>query len=328
MSFKSLWLGVFALALFCQEAGAGLKEPVTAAPSPRPPMIGDCSVFPADHVWNTPITDLPVDPMSDAYVQSIGANIGLHPDFGAAFWQGAPIGIPYNLVPGTQPLVPMRFLYADESDPGPYPFPRNARIEGGPSSDGDRHVLVIETDNCILYETWSSYPRPNGSWRAGSGAVFDLNAYALRPAGWTSADAAGLPIFPGLVRYEEVAAGAINHALRFTIPETRREYIWPARHYASDSNDPTLPPMGQRFRLKAAFDISSYPADVQVILSALKTYGMFVSDNGSSWYVTGIPDSRWNDETLHELSSVLGANFEAVDESSLMLDPDSGQVAP
>ncbi|MEW5988775.1 MAG: hypothetical protein AB1791_19280 [Chloroflexota bacterium] len=291
-------------------------------------MIGNCAVFPADNVWNTPITDLPVDPMSDAYVQSIGANTGLHPDFGAAFWQGAPIGIPYNVVPGTQPLVPMRFLYADESDPGPYPFPRNARIEGGPSSDGDRHVLVIEEDNCILYETWSSYPRPNGSWRAGSGAIFDLNSHALRPAGWTSADAAGLPILPGLARYEEVAAGAINHALRFTIPETRREYIWPARHYASDSNDPTLPPMGQRFRLKADFDISGYPADVQVILTALKTYGMFVSDNGSSWYITGIPDPRWNDETLHELSSVLGFNFEAVDESSLMLDPDSGQVAP
>ncbi len=290
---------------------------------------GVCAFFPADNIWNTRIDTLPVDAGSQAYVNNIGANAGLHPDFGAGLWEGGPIGIPFATVPGSQSGVPVSFDYEDESDPGPYPIPSDAPIEGGPDSDGDRHVLVVDRDHCKLYEMWNAWPTPDGSWYAGSGAVFDLTAHALRPAGWTSADAAGLPILPGLVRYDEVASGAIRHALRFTAPRTRRAYIWPARHYASTSTDPNRPPMGQRFRLKATFDISSFSAANQVILIALKTYGMFLADNGSSWFLSGVPDERWDNDDLHELQiRVHGFDFEAVDESALMIDPDSGQAKP
>jgi hypothetical protein len=250
----------------------------------------------------------------------------VHADFGSGTWDGGPIGIPYVDVPGSQPKVAVTFDYDDESDPGPYPIPPGAPIEGGPSSDGDRHVLVLDRDNCILYELYHAFPQPDGSWDAGSGAIFDLGSHALRPAGWTSADAAGLPILPGLVRYDEVAAGEIRHALRFTAPQTRRAYVWPARHYASSLTGMQYPPMGQRFRLRADFDISGFSDEVQVILQALKRYGMILADNGSPWFISGAPDGGWDDDALHDLHQVHGSDFEAVDVSSLMVDPDSGQV--
>lgn len=287
-------------------------------------------MFPRDNVWNVAIDTLPVDANSATYVTTIGAAKTLHADFGTVY-NGAPNGIPYVVVPGSQPKVAVGFDYADESDPGPYPVPPDAPIEGGPSSTGDRHVLVIDRDGGKLYELFAAYPNPDGSWHAGSGAVFDLNGNALRPTGWTSADAAGLPILPGLVRYEEVAAGEIPHALRFTAPQTRNAYIWPARHKASSLSGTHYPPMGQRFRLKASVDISSFGPNVQVILQALKKYGMFLADNGSSWFLSGAPDPRWDDDELHQLGRLTGSDFEAVDESSLMADPDSARttaVAP
>jgi hypothetical protein len=222
--------------------------------------------------------------------------------------------------------VSVIFDYDNESDPGPYPIPTDAPIEGGPGSDGDRHVLVVDRDACTLYELFYAWPQPDGSWQAGSGAVFDLSSHALRPDGWTSADAAGLPILPGLVRYDEVAAGEIHHALRFTAPQTRRAYVWPARHYASDLTHTQYPPMGQRFRLKAGFDISGFSPHAQIILRALQKYGMILADNGSAWYISGAPDERWDNDVLHELHQVHGSDFEAVDVSALMLDPNSGQV--
>ena len=289
------------------------------------PSIAGCPLFPASNVWNARVDNLPIDPYSNAYINSIGSNIGLHPDFGAGEWDGGPIGIPYNVVPGNQPPVEVTFDYDDESDPGPYPIPPDAPVEGG----SDRHVLVVDRDRCKLYELWNAWPQAGGSWRAGSGAVFDLTSNALRPETWTSADAAGLPLLPGLVRYDEVAAGAIHHALRFTAQSTQRAYVWPARHYASSSTDPARPPMGQRFRLKASFTIPpSFSPETKVILTALKRYGMFLADNGSNWYISGAPDSRWNDEKLvSELRQVKGSDFEAVDESGLMVNPNSGQVS-
>jgi hypothetical protein len=286
-----------------------------------------CPIFPADNIWNTPVDDLPVDPESSEYIATIGAGRGLHPDFGSGTWAGGPIGIPYNVVDGSQPEVDVVFDYADESDPGPYPIPADAPIEGGDQSSGDRHVLVLDRDACILYELYAAYPQLDGSWEAGSGAVFDLASNELRPEGWTSADAAGLPVLPGLVRYDEVASGEIQHALRFTAPQTRRAYFWPARHFASGLTGAAYPPMGKRFRLKAAFDISGFSEAVQVILRTLKKYGMILADNGSAWYISGVPDPRWdNDVLVNELSQVKGSDFEAVDTSSLMLDPDSGQA--
>ena len=268
--------------------------------------------FPADNAWNTPVDNLPVDPNSANLIASIGMSTSLHPDFGANYL-GRTFGIPYVVVRGTQPLVPVSFTYADQSDPGPYPIPKNAPVEGGRGSNGDRHVLIIDRDKWKLYETWSSYPQADGSWRDGSGAIFDLNSDALRPAGWTSADAAGLPIFPGLVRYDEVVGrGEIDHALRFTVQHTREAYVSPARHWASSNTSVNLPPMGMRVRLKASVDISSYPPDVQVILTAMKKYGMFVADNGSNWYVSGVADSRWNDNDMNTLKQIKGSDFEVV----------------
>lgn len=291
------------------------------------PSVAGCPVFPDDNVWNTPIDNLPVDSNSASYITTIGSSKGLHADFGSGLWDGGPIGIPFITVSGSQPKVAVSFEYDDESDPGPYPIPPGAPIEGGPQSGGDRHVLVVDRDNCILYELFSAYPQTDGTWLAGSGAVFDLNSHVLRPATWTSADAAGLPILPGLVRYDEVAAGEINHALRFTVPQTRNTFIWPARHQASNRTGQQYPPMGQRFRLKANYDISGFSRDTQIILTALRKYGMILADNGSSWYISGAPDERWNNDVLHELGQVTGAAFEAVDESGLMIDPDSGQAA-
>jgi hypothetical protein len=307
-------------------APAVSPTPTVAVPTPVGTRTGGCSVFPANNIWNRNIAALPTHALSNNYIASIGASAYLHADFGSGTWNGGPIGIPFVTVPGTQPRVPIYFTdYPDESDPGPYPVPTNAPIEGGPNGTGDRHVLVIDRDNCVLYEMFYSFPQPDGSWRASAGARWPLTSNALRPAGWTSADAAGLPIYAGLVRYDEVAGGAIRHALRFTAPRTQRAYLWPARHYASTSTDPNLPPMGLRVRLKAGVDISGYPQQVRVILQALKDYGMFLADNGSAWYISGAPDERWNNDTLRLLHNLRGSDFEAVDESSLMVHPDSGE---
>ena len=263
---------------------------------------------------------MPVDPNSANLIASIGLITGVHADFGTTF-NGAPNGIPYVVVSGTQTPVPINLgIYGDESDPGPYPVPANAPIEGGPNSTGDRHVLVIDRDNWKLYELGYAFPINNGaSWNANCGALFDLNSNALRPAGWTSADAAGLPIFPGLVRYDEVfEQGAINHALRFTVHDSRRAYVSPATHWASSDTNPNLPPMGMRVRLKQAFDISGFSPAMQVILRAMKKHGMFVADNGSNWFISGAPDPRWNDDELSTLKTIKGSNFEVVQMAAIV----------
>jgi hypothetical protein len=288
-----------------------------------PPSVGGCAVFPAGNVWNARVDALPVHPQSDAWVATIGAAKPLHPDFGTV-WAGAPNGIPYIVAPAGTAKVAVRFDYDDESDPGPYPIPPDAPIEGGAGSSGDRHVLVVDAASCRLYELFAAYPNGDGTWRAGSGAIFDLTGNALRPSSWTSADAAGLPILPGLARYDEALAGEIAHALRFTAPQTRGEYVWPARHEASSLAGAQYPPMGARFRLKAGVDVSTFPATVRPILEALKRYGMMLADNGSSWYLSGAPDPRWSDDDLHQLQRLSGASFEAVDLGSLVVDPDSG----
>ena len=295
-----------------------------------PLEVAGCGLFPGDNIWNTRVDTLPVHANSEAYVATIGSSDYLHADFGSGEWppgSGSPIGIPYTVVSSTQATVPITFTYEDESDPGPYPIPPSAAIEGGRNSDGDRHVLVLERDTCVLYELFDAWPQRGGTaWDAGSGAIFDLTSHALRPETWTSADAAGLPILPGLVRYEEVAAGEIRHAIRFTAPETRRAYVWPGRHFASELTGRRYPPMGQRFRLKADFDVSAFSTDVRVILEGLKAYGMMLADNGSPWFISGVPDGRWDNEVLHELHQVPGSAFEAVDVSSLIVHPDSGQA--
>jgi hypothetical protein len=290
------------------------------------PTVGGCPLFPANNIWNRDISKLPVHANSANFIKSIGLQGHMHADFGAGLYNGEPIGIPYVVVPGKQKLVPLHFDYAGESDPGPYPIPAKAPIEGGTRSSGDRHVIVVNSGICKLYEMFAAYLQSDGSWKAGSGAVWKLNSNALRPKTWTSADAAGLPILPGLVRYDEVAAGAINHALRFTVNLTQRAFLWPARHYASSDTDPNLPPMGLRLRLKGSVDISSFSPQNRVILTALKHYGMIVADNGSSWYISGAPDSRWNNDDLHALGKISGFDFEVVDESSLQISSDSGQA--
>jgi hypothetical protein len=289
-----------------------------------------CPLFPPDNIWNTPIDQMPIDPLSDVYVATIGADKIFHPDFGSGIWppeDGGPIGIPYVVVPAGQPGVPVTFEYDDESDPGPYPIPPDPPIEGGPQSDSDRHILILQEGTCLLYELYAAWPAEGDAWEAGSGAIYDLNSNALRPEGWTSADAAGLPILPGLVRYDEVAAGEINHALRFTALETRRAYVWPARHFASDKTEEKFPPMGQRFRLRADFDMSGFDPQIQVILRAMQRYGIILADNGQPWFVSGVPDERWDNDILHQLDQLTGKDFEAVDVSALMVDPDSGQAA-
>jgi hypothetical protein len=293
------------------QATVGLRTPSPAPPTPSPDpdstkgaSIGGCPLFPSDNAWRRDISKDPVDPRSGDYVGSIGAESSLHPDFGS----NLDYGIPFVVVPETQAKVPIRFTeYGDESDPGPYPVPLNARVESG----GDRHVLVAQQQTCKLYELYHAQRRGNG-WDAGSGAVWDLRSNATRPAGWTSADAAGLPILPGLVRRDEVEAGTIRHALRFTAPETQAGYVDPARHLASDDTDAALPPMGLRLRLKASYDISRFTGGARVILQALKTYGMILADNGSPFFISGANDTGWNDADLEQLKSVPGAAFEAV----------------
>jgi hypothetical protein len=293
-----------------------------------PVTIASCPVFPSDNVWNTAVDELPVHAKSAEYIQNIGYSKSFHSEFGSGLWQGGPIGIPYVVVPPSQPKVPIHYVeYGSESDPGPYPVPSNAPVEGGSGSNGDRHVLVIESGKCILYELYHAHPQSNGSWNAGSGAIFDLTQNGpLRPAGWTSADAAGLPIFPGLARYDEVAVGEIRHALRFTASCTQGNYIWPARHMSGDC-DNKFPPMGQRFRLKASFNITTAPAQTRVILRAMQKYGIILADNGAPWYITGAPDEHWDNDQLHWLDDNLyGYDMEAVDTSSLMIDQNSGQA--
>ena len=277
-----------------------------------------CPIFPSDNQWNLRVDDLPVLGNSDAIVRSIGLREGLHPDFGSGKYQGARIGIPYTVVPASQKKVPISFYYGDESDKGPYPIPKDAPIEGGRDSDGDRHVIVVDKGHCKLYEVYDAHPRNGGSrWRAGSGATWNLRSNKLRPKGWTSADAAGLPILPGLARWPDVVKGEIDHALRFTVEQSRRHYIYPARHFASDLTDHDLPSMGQRLRLKSSFDISGFPRQAKIVLRALKRYGMIVADNGSDWYISGAPNKHWNNDDLHRLGEVLGQNFEVVDTSRL-----------
>jgi hypothetical protein len=264
-------------------------------------------VFPADNAWNRDVSALPADSNSGNYLTAIagfGGNQKLHADFGG----DGEYGIPYITVPGTQTKVPIDFTdYGDESDAGPYPIPLTAPVEGG----SDAHVLAVDRDHCKLYELFAA-SSGTGRWSAASGAVFDLTSNALRPEGWTSADAAGLPIFPGLVRYDEVASGHIDHALRFTVSRSQRAYLHPATHWASSSTDPNLPPMGLRFRLQASFDVSSYTGQARVVLNAMKKYGMIVADNGSNWFISGAADTRWNDDDLNQLKQVPGSAFEVV----------------
>lgn len=296
--------------------GTAANQPPGGATTPgggttTPGAVGQ--VFPADNPWNIDISGYPVHPSSADFIASIGLTTGVHADFGTV-WNGAPNGIPFVTVGAGQARVPINFVaYGSESDPGPYPVPPTAPIEGGPSGAGDRHVIVVDTTNRKLYELFRAFPDGAGGWDADSGAVFDLTSNALRPARWTSADAAGLPVFPGLVRYDEaVERGEILHALRFTIARSQRAYIEPARHWASSSTDPARPPLGLRVRLKAGVDLSTFPPEVRVILTALKRFGMLVADNGSNWYLSGAPDPRWSDSNLATLSRIKGGDFEAV----------------
>ncbi len=271
--------------------------PPTASPS----LGGACPIFPADNAWNTDVSSAPLDPRSSAWVASVGATTAFHPDFGSQY------GIPFATADGSTPKTSIAFDYADESDPGPYPIPANPPVEQG----GDAHVLVVDTSACKLYELFAVQCGAT-SWYAGAGAIFDLRSNALRPAGWTSADAAGLPIFPGLARYEEVATGEIRHALRFTAAHTQRGYVFPARHFASSITDPNVPPMGARARLKASVDISGMTPQARVAARALQLYGMILADNGSNWYATGAPDARWSDSDLDALKRLRGSDFEFV----------------
>jgi hypothetical protein len=326
---KTRAISFLCLVALCACGGAGSTpaapaQPTTAptnaptsVPSPGAPsatQLGGCSIFPADNAWNEDVSQLPVDPNSATYLASMNAGLtNLHPDFGS----NPSYGIPYVIVPATQPGVPVSFDYADQSDPGPYPIPPNAPIEGGPDATGDRHVLVLQSGACKLYEMWNStYIGPG--WHAGSGAVFNLNSDALRPDYWTSADAAGLPILPGLAKYDEAAGSGIFHALRFTVSQTQAGFIHPATHFASSSTNPALPPMGLRVRLKASFDISAFTGESLTVLVALKKYGMLLADNGSDWYISGATDSRWDDNDLNQLKTVPASAFEVVQTGTIV----------
>jgi hypothetical protein len=329
MKTKIIFVLASLLIVACVATATPVETPATVPPTdttsaPSQPIdrtrIASCPIFPANNYWNTPIDTLPTHPMSDSWIDSIGRGESLHMDFGSGEWDGGPIGIPYNIVAGsTIPKYDAEFYYPDESDAGPYPIPENPNIEWG----SDRHILVVDTDTCTLYETYDM-SFDNGAWSGGSGAIWALNSNALRLKTWTSADAAGLPILPGLVRYDEIAAGTINHALRFTVEDTAG-YIWPARHQTSDPQNGT-PPMGARFRLKTDYDISGFPLEMQILLQAFKTYGIVLADNGSNWYVSGAPDERWDNDMLHLLDVLTGGDFEAVDTSVLMVDVDSGET--
>jgi len=293
---------------------------LAALPASGRPLPGakKCPVFPADNPWNQRVDSLPTAANSYAIVNRIGAGDTAHADFGSGLYNGGPIGIPYKTVSSNQKKLKVSFDYADESDRVRYPIPKDVPIEGGKDSSGDRHVILVDRDKCKLYELYAARPVKGGKrWHAGSGAVWSLRSNNLRPAGFTSADAAGLPILPGLARYDEVKAGEIDHALRFTVGETRKAYVYPARHQASDATDPDLPPMGMRFRLKKSFDTSRFPPQTRIVLEALKRYGMIVADNGTNWYVSGAPSKGWNNDDLHSFGQIKGSDFEVVDTSSL-----------
>jgi hypothetical protein len=309
--------GLSFVAACAQEPARPAASPRAERPVLRGPTIGGCPVFPSDNVWNTPVDKLPLDPQSDKYIATIGRDKALHPDFGAT---GG--GIPFDIIPGNQQHVRVDFAYRDESDLSNYPIPPTPTIEQG----GDHHVLLVDKDNCVLWELFDVAKQSSGIWKAGSGAIYDLTCNCMRPAGWTSADAAGLPIFPGLVRYEEAAAGEIRHAIRFTVPQTRAEAVWPAGHFASKLTDQQYPPMGQRFRLKASVDISGYSREAQVVLRALQKYGMILADNGGAWFITGAPNPLWNDGALSQLKQITGKDFEAVDGFQLFVTHHSGRA--
>jgi hypothetical protein len=301
---------------FARAAITALLPLALAAPAAAHPLsqAPNCPVFPESSVWNRPVNKLPLRRDSRTILSSIGANLRLHADFGSGLWDGGPIGIPITVVDSTVPQSLVDLGYADESDTGPYPIPDDVAIEGGASADGDRHAVIVDSGTCFLYELFVLYP----SWSAGSGAIWDLTSNALRPRGWTSADAAGLAILPGLARYDEVAAGSIDHALRFTVRRSRRAYIYPARHFASSYTSRSLPPMGLRLRLRRDYPVADFPPQARVVHRALKRYGMIVADNGSSWYVSGAPDPGWDNDDLHTLGRVKGSDFRVVDTSSLM----------
>jgi hypothetical protein len=282
----------------------------------RLPAAPHCAVLPANNAWNQRVDKLPVAANSAQLVASIGLSAPVHADFGSGTWDGGPIGIPFDVVSRKTPRSRVSFEYADESNRVRYPIPRRVHIEGGAHATGDRHAILVDKSACRLYELYDLRHTSRG-WTAGSGAVWSLRSNHLRPAGWTSADAAGLPMFPGLARWDEVSRGVIDHALRFTAPQTRRAYVYPARHYASSSTDPALPPMGLRVRLKESVNVSSFPPQARVVLRALQRYGMILADNGSPWYISGAPNRHWSNDALHTLGRLTGADFEVVDTSSL-----------
>ena len=304
-------------------AAARMVEPTAVGPGTVLPGT-TCPAFPADDVWNTPVTGLPVDPDSATWLASMSASTTyLHPDYGPSGRLTEPYGIPWQIVARGTPLVPVRFTYASQSDPGPYPLSATTPTEHG----SDRHALMVDPATCTLYETWDTHYHPEGRSKAGSGAIWSLTCDALRPAGWTSADAAGLPILPGLVNYDEVAAGAMDHALRFTVACTQQAYVWPARHEAGQA-DAWCPPMGARFRLDASFTLpaTSCAAACQAVLATLKTFGLILADNGSNWFFQGTADTRWTATQVDQLKQVPASAFQAVDESCLQVSPDSGQA--
>jgi hypothetical protein len=305
---------MIAFALFACLIGLAASV-ASAKPLAKAPK---CPIFPADNAWNQRVDALPVAADSGALIRSIGTDSNAHADFGSGNYNGGPIGIPFTVVGKKQKKVKVSFDYADESDGSRYPIPRGAPIEGGKNADGDRHVLVVDKARCKLYELYDAHPRSGGrSWHAGSGAIYNLRSNKLRPSGWTSADAAGLPILPGLARYDEVAAGEIKHALRFTAPKTRSSFVYPARHAASSDDSADLPPMGLRVRLKASVNIASFPRQSRVVLTAMRNYGLILADNGSPWYVSGAPDRHWSNDDLHSFGDLSGKDFEVVDTSSL-----------
>jgi hypothetical protein len=286
----------------------------TGAGAHRLPRAPRCPILPASNPFNQRVDTLPVAANSATLVDAIGADATAKADFGSGTYEGGPIGIPYKVVKGSQRRVPVTFDYADESDGSRYPLPANVPIEGGTNADGDRHVLVVDSDRCRLYELYDAHPLDRGArWHAGSGAIFNLRSNKLRPAGWTSADAAGLPILPGLARFGEVAKGSIDHAIRFTARRTRNAYIPPARHFASDDSDPALPPMGLRIRLKRTADLGDLGPQARIVATALQRYGALLADNGSPWFFSGAPDSRWDNDDLQTLRSLHGSDFEVVD---------------
>lgn len=304
-----------ALGAAASAAHAETRKPLGANAS-----LGGQRLLPGDSPWHRDVSKDSVDPRSEKILARVGLDKPLHADFGDMY-EGAPIGIPYVVVSGKQKKVPVTFKDAEESDAGPYPIPRNAPIEGGPKSTGDRHVIVLDRDNRKLYEIYNAFPDGKGGWKADGGAVWDLRKNQVRPARWTSADAAGLPILPGLVRYDEaVEKGVIAHALRFTLRKTRRAYVPPASHWASTSNGEDMPPMGMRVRLKADFDVSGFAPEVEAILVALKTYGMFLADNGSDNFISGAPSAKWDHDRLRQLRRVTTRDLEVVEMKGMVVD--------